>query len=235
MDAIVEEKVRFQSGSLTLSAVLGYPEDAAVQRAVLLCSPHPHFAGNMDNNVIAAIAKTFAQDSAVLRFDYRGVGQSDIELAEGVSVFDYWQEVETTKDYSDAMEDVEAALRALNENAGDSRLGVVLIGYSFGTAVAMQYGINQGQGEVFVGIAPPLGKIDFHFLAQCPKPCLLLVGRDDFLYSAGEMETLRSVVNDNVTIEVLEGCDHFFRGDEALIAQIVRNFVFKHTINRESA
>ena len=34
----------------------------------------------MHNNVVEALAEHFAADSVVLRFDYRGVGQSKIDL-----------------------------------------------------------------------------------------------------------------------------------------------------------
>ena len=234
MNTIFEEKLRFSSGSLTLSGILEYPEEAVVQRAVLLCSPHPHFAGNMDNNVISAVSKQFAQDSAVLRFDYRGVGQSQIHLPDGVSVFDYWDDIETTKDYSDALNDVHAAFKVLQECIDSLDVSAVLGGYSFGAAVVMKYGIDTGHGDILLGIAPPLGKIDFEFLSQCQKPCLLLVGKEDFLYSADKVDTLRTTVSKHVTIEVIEKCDHFFRGDEETIAQMVRNFVLKHTINMET-
>jgi alpha/beta superfamily hydrolase len=188
----------------------------------------------MDNNVILAISKQFAQDSAVLRFDYRGVGQSRIRLPDGVSVFDYWDDVETTKDYSDATQDVCSASKTLQGCVDSSGIVMVLGGYSFGAAVALKYGIDAGCGDVFIGIAPPLGKINFDFLSRCQKPCLLLLGKEDFLYSADKVDTLRAVVSTNVTIEVIEGCDHFFRGDEETIAQMARNFVLKHRINMET-
>lgn len=230
---IIEEKLQFPSNTLMLSGVLAYPEETTARGAVLLCSPHPHFAGNMDNNVISAVSRTFAQDSAVLRFDYRGIGQSQIQLPEGVSVFDYWDEVETAKDYSDAMEDVHSAFEALRECIDNSGFGLVLGGYSFGAAVAMKYGIDTDRGDILIGISPPLGKIDFNFLGQCHQPCLLVLGKEDFLYSADKVDTLRGVVSQNVRIEVLEGCDHFFRGDEALITTIVHDFVQEHKIGME--
>ena len=90
VDAIVEERVTFASGSLRLAGVLAYPQEAAPERAVLVCSPHPHFAGDMNNNVVSAVARHLAGQAVVLRFDYRGVGESEIVLGPEESAFDYW-------------------------------------------------------------------------------------------------------------------------------------------------
>ena len=75
---------------------------------------------------------------------------------------------------------------------------------------------------------------DRFFYPRCQKPCLLLIGKEDFLYSDDQVETLRSVVSDSVSIEVLEGCDHFFREDEETIAQIIHGFVSTYAINMET-
>ena len=37
----------------------------------------------MNNNVVSAVAQHLAARCAVLRFDYRGVGESEIALATG--------------------------------------------------------------------------------------------------------------------------------------------------------
>ena len=87
---IIEERITFTGKNLTLAGVISYPAADDPVRSVLLCSPHPHFAGDMDNNIIQAIAGDLARDSVTLRFDYRGVGNSKIELPPGLSVFDYW-------------------------------------------------------------------------------------------------------------------------------------------------
>ena len=50
-DSVIEETIRFASGPNTLCGVLAYAPQGMPKCAVLLCSPHPHFAGDMDNNV----------------------------------------------------------------------------------------------------------------------------------------------------------------------------------------
>ncbi|MBM4085159.1 MAG: alpha/beta fold hydrolase, partial [Planctomycetes bacterium] len=209
---IVEERVTFPNGKLTLSGILAYPESAEPAWATLLCPPHPHFAGDMNNNVLRALARRLASQAITLRFDYRGVGESSIDLPPGASVFDYWHDIEETKDYRDALDDVQAAASELRRVAPG--LPLTVIGYSFGAVTAMRHGCADESVGLTVGISPPLTRVGLDFLAGCQKPCLVLCGKNDFLYSPEEISRLKRVVGPAVAIELLEGQDHFFRGEE---------------------
>lgn len=44
----------------SLEGRLTYREENSGQPGVILCSPHPLLAGNMDNNVVSALAETLA-------------------------------------------------------------------------------------------------------------------------------------------------------------------------------
>ena len=59
----IEEQITIPSDGVRLAGVLGYPEDGVPAYSVLLCPPHPNFAGDMDNNVIAALAREFSRDA----------------------------------------------------------------------------------------------------------------------------------------------------------------------------
>lgn len=220
---IVEERVTFPSGGLTLSGILAYPESGEPRRAVLLCSPHPHFAGDMNNNVVRALARHLAREAVTLRFDYRGVGESEIKLPPGTSVFDYWHDIEETKDYRDALGDVRAAAAELGRVAPE--LPLTVIGYSFGAVTALKHGCADESVGLMVGISPPLTRVGLDFLAGCPKPCLVLCGKNDFLYSPEEVSKLERAVAPRMAIELLEGQDHFFRGEEARLCERVAEFV----------
>lgn len=225
MRAIVEERMTFASGPLCLSGVLSYPEQDRPEHAVLLCSPHPHFAGDMDNNVIRAVAERLARHSVVLRFDYRGVGDSEIVLEPGVSVFDYWTEIEETRDYRDAVSDVRSAAQMLASATESLDVDFCVVGYSFGVATGMLFGHDTETVSRMVALAPPLGKISFDFLSQCTKPSLHLVGKNDFLYSDDKLGSYRQTVGPAAQVLVLEDADHFFRGDEDILAQQVDEFL----------
>ncbi|MBC8217261.1 MAG: dienelactone hydrolase family protein [Planctomycetes bacterium] len=223
---IIEERITFRSDGLKLRGILSYPLSDAPERAVLLCSPHPHFAGNMDNNVISELARRLParRDCVTLRFDYRGVGASQIELPAGLSVFDYWDDVEENKNYADAISDVVSAAKELSRAAGQS-LPMIIVGYSFGVVTGFLHGCSSDSVASMVGIAPPLGKVSLDFLADCHKPHLLLVGEEDFLCSAQEKEKLERTLGAAGQIELFEGSDHFFRGDENLVAERIDRFI----------
>ena len=183
IQAIAEEYVTFSSGPLRLRGVLAYPEEAAPERAVLLCSPHPHFAGDMNNNVICAVARRLAAQAVVLRFDYRGVGESEISLDPGASVFDYWTGIEETRDYREPVQDVASAAVALREATQFYDVEFCIAGYSFGAATGMLFAHNATDVHKMVAIAPPLGKVSFEFLACTAKP-------NDTFPSGGAMATI---------------------------------------------
>jgi alpha/beta superfamily hydrolase len=223
--SVLEEQITFSSGPLRLSGILAYPEQAAPRRAVLVCSPHPHFAGDMNNNVVRAVARQLAANAVVLRFDYRGVGESEIALDCGLSVFDYWTEIEETRDYRDAVEDVESAARALRRATESFDVDFSVVGYSFGAVTGMMFAHKAGNVHKMVAIAPPLGKVSFEFLSSCSKPSLHLVGKQDFLYSDAQIEAFRKMLGAAARVVVLENADHFFRAEEDMLAQRVDEFL----------
>ncbi|MEJ2702019.1 MAG: alpha/beta fold hydrolase [Sedimentisphaerales bacterium] len=226
---IVEERITFVSDDeLQLVGVLAYPERTKPGFAVLVCSPHPHFAGNMDNNVIRAIAQELAENAVTLRFDYRGVGDSQISLESGRSVFDYWSNLEETKDYTDAVRDVSAAASALTSATQGLDMPLCVVGYSFGAAMGLLYAHEQKNIVSMVSVAPPLGKVSFEFLRDCSTPSLFLIGTNDFLYSAQKTEQLRDTLAPSAIIETIESADHFFRGEEDVVARRVDEFIRSH-------
>jgi alpha/beta superfamily hydrolase len=61
-----------------LEALLEEPEVGGPREACLVCHPHPLFGGTMHNKVVYRIARGMRRAGAVvLRFNFRGVGQSE--------------------------------------------------------------------------------------------------------------------------------------------------------------
>jgi len=222
-EAIIEERIKFNNGQLELTGVLGYPAESEPQLGVLLCPPHPNFAGDMNNNVIQALARRLAGTAITLRFDYRGVGASHIELPAGVSTIDYWDTVEEKQDYKDAEADTQAAGDALREIAPIEPL--ITIGYSFGVVTAAHYAMNNTEVELLVGISPPWTRIDFSFLCDYHKPTLLVCSRNDFLYKQEEIDRIRRVISQSTKLEIINHSDHFFRGEEELICREIEKYI----------
>lgn len=220
---IVEEQITIDNAGLWLSGILSYPLTKDPKRCLLICPPHPLFAGNMENNVARSLANYFAEESLVLRFDYRGVGQSEINLPSDLSVFDYWFEIEVSHDYKAVLSDVDAALHALYRLSNG--LPMDLIGYSFGAVIGLMAGSNSEHIRKLVGISPPFTKIDFAFLQHIRVPCLLICSRNDFVFSEEALH--RYCTNKtNIQTKILNHSDHFFRGTERELCVLAEQFVF---------
>ena len=80
-----QKAVMFQAHGLNFEGVVAEPDDpAGPVPGVLICHPGPLNGGNMDNNVVTAVAFALADEGFVtMRFNFRGVGNSDGEHSRG--------------------------------------------------------------------------------------------------------------------------------------------------------
>src|SRR5215510_3138707 len=178
-----------------LEAILKEPRGGSPRGVALVLHPHPLGGGTMHNKVVfrAAAALNDAGLTA-LRINFRGVGQSTGEHDEGRGERD----------------DVRAALDYLAQQYPGLR--ILLCGFSFGSRVGLEVGIQDSRVSYLIGIGTPLEKYDFDFLAQCRKPLLLVHGEHD---EYGDVEHLRKLVSEiekttAVRLVVIPGAGHFF-------------------------
>jgi alpha/beta superfamily hydrolase len=222
------EHVTFPSGALTLEGRLSYREKGSPTTAALLLAPHPHFAGNLDNNVLRALAAELTTPHrAVLRFNYRGVDGSASGLPPGASLYSYWQRVEEEKAYGPIVDDAAAALAWLRRAVPPAQR-IHLVGYSFGAIIAALLAKAAAPSESLhlALIAPPLRRYPAPFqwpLATAApgtvRRAFFLAG-EDFLYGPEDIATLGE--GERFT---LPDADHFFRGEEAVLARQVATFL----------
>lgn len=178
-----------------LEAILKEPRQGSPKGVALVLHPHPLGGGTMHNKVVFRAAAALNDAGLiVLRFNFRGVGQS-------TGVHD---------DGRGEQDDVRAGLDYLSQQYPDQR--ITLCGFSFGARVGLEVGIHDPRVEYLIGIGSPLDKYDFNFLAECRKPLLLVHGeRDEY----GDVERLRKLVaelekNTTVRLVVVPGAGHFF-------------------------
>src|SRR5437764_1495885 len=114
-----DQRLTILSSGVNLEALLQTPETSPARGILVVCHPHPLHGGSMHNNVVHALCDAALQEGlAALRFNFRGVGGSTGDYADGEGEQD----------------DVLAVLRAAAEQP--SRRAIGLAGYSFGASMA---------------------------------------------------------------------------------------------------
>lgn len=223
---LTEESLTLYSDGLALEARLLYPDDADVLAGrILLCSPHPFLGGDMDNNVIAALAPALAGAGfAVLRFNYRGIGasQSARDLAEDQQAF--WEHSTCPRFEAEIMRDCAAAFEAF-PGLVPADTPPVVIGYSFGALPALA--IAQRAPLTALGlISPPLVRWDIPPSAlalECPR--ILVYAPGDFACPAAQMSALHRAAGAGCELHEVPQADHFFIGFEPSLCRVLIDFL----------
>jgi len=214
---MIEEHIIFNSDGLKLEGVLSYDENVLDPQMVLLCPPHPHLGGDMENNVITALGNVLAENGfASLRFNYRGVGNSESKQGNIAEVYEYWESILNRDDCSDAIVDATFAMNYL-ESAIDTK-NMFIAGYSFGAVVAMMLSVANANISAFVSISTPFGRFDTSFLSDCKKPKLFICADNDFATSLEEVEMGMQNMSEPKILDIMNDCDHFYIDKEQEIA-----------------
>jgi hypothetical protein len=178
--------------------------EAAPGGLALVCHPHPQFGGSLDNKVVQTVARAFLQRGwSGLRFNFRGVGQSEGTWGEGEGEID------------DALS-VLANWRARPEFAG---LPFCLAGFSFGGYVAAEVAQRMPAGTKprrLVLVGPSTEK---QALAAVPADTVVIHGEvDDVVPLASTLAWARP---QNLPVLVFPGVGHFFHGQLALLKSVI--------------
>jgi uncharacterized protein len=194
---------------LDLEAQWSAPAEA--RATAVLCHPHPQYGGTMRSLVISALFEALpARGIRCLRFNFRGVENSDGEYSEG----------------RDEPIDILAALDAADAQRAESGGGpLALVGWSFGADMAL--GITDSRISGWVGIAPPLRfrPLDAYDAvgADQRSKLLVLAANDEFRAPAEiEAETREWTSTRRDTIA---GASHFFIGRTERVVALVEGFV----------
>jgi alpha/beta superfamily hydrolase len=207
-----EERVTFKSGELTLEGMMARPDGPGPHRAAVVCHPHPLYGGSMHNNVVDAVLEALhARGFATLRFNFRGVGQSEGEFDNGHGEAD----------------DAAAAMRFLTTQSGVRADGAVMAGYSFGAMVAVRAARSQPEVGAIVAVALPIGMVDPAVLGSIRKPIVLLAGDHDAYCPAKHLTTLAERLGSLAQLKIIAEADHFFSGHEEEISAALEDALAK--------
>ncbi len=206
----MEDALRIPVADFTLDARIGVPAGATA--GVVVCHPHPQYGGSMENDLVVRLGEAFRlRGLATLRFDFRGVGASGGRYDDGRGEVD----------------DVHAAAAVLRARLDVDR--VALVGYSFGSVMALRAGVAVPEHATgVVAIAPPVRMIGLDFLAGCPLPLAFVTGDRDQFCPLATIESVRERFAPASTLSLVPGADHFFGGHldalAARVAELVRDF-----------
>jgi alpha/beta superfamily hydrolase len=198
------QPVSFTAEGVTCEGILARPEEVERAPGLVICHPHPLYGGDMQNNVVRALAEAFAAASfAVLRFNFRGVGRSTGHYSDGIG----------------EQADAKAALAWLADQPGVNADQLFLAGYSFGARVTLGVASTDPRVCGLIAVAPPVRHGDWPHLQSCRGPKIFLCGDRDPHAPPEVLTGLINSVPEPKRLMIVPEADHFFVGQEHLLAQ----------------
>ncbi len=201
------------SDNLKLVAELATPVQNNSEAVLLTLHPLPTHGGFMDSHILRKAANRLPAlaNLSVLRFNTRGTtsphGTSEGSFGDGI----------------DEQHDVEAALEFVSSRA----LGPIwLVGWSFGTELAIKYGFDKDIAGAIL-LSPPLrrsGEPDLEkWIGSGKKLIALIPEHDEYLAPASALE--RFAVLPEAEVIPVDGAKHLWVGEAAtkrVLNEIVR-------------
>ncbi len=213
LPSVREEITLLTADGLTLVGELSLPAGRAPKATLVTLHPLPTHGGFMDSHILKKAANRLPElaDIAVLRFNTRGTssprGTSEGAFGEGVT----------------EQHDVAAAVAFAKKRGLPN---IWLVGWSFGTELALKYGIfHEVVGAIL--LSPPLHRATDVEVARwggSEKRLVILVPEfDDYLQPAEAAERFASVAH--AELIGVDGAKHLWVGENAtkrVLNEIVR-------------
>lgn len=208
--AIERETLSLDGPAGALQGVLEYPRGTSPVAAAIVCHPHPLYGGTLNNKVAFTLARAAVETgAAALRFNFRGVGESDGEFDEGRG----------------EAEDLAAAEDWLTGRWPG--LPVWRLGFSFGAAMVLKR-TAEVPCPVLVTVAPPATHFSaYDFDSRPPRAgrWLLVQGDADEVVDSGAVLDWARGLEKPPRIQVVEGAGHFFHGRLTALREHVVDFL----------
>lgn len=181
--------------------------------AALILHPHPLYGGTMNNKVVYRMFDACVRCGiSALRFNFRGVGQSQGTFEHGVG----------------ELLDAATALDWL-QNAAPEASGYWIMGFSFGAWVGMQLLMRRPEASGFVIIAPPANSYDFSFVSPCPAPGLIIQGaKDEVVSELAVYELWENLsLQKDVDYQLIDEANHMFNGKLDKLSNVLIKYLKK--------
>lgn len=173
----------------------------------IFCHPQPA-SSNMDDSLLVTLARYLAQAGmVVLRFNFRGVGQSQGQQTDG--------RLEPL--------DLAGAIDAGLSQTGVNSNKICVVGHAFGAYIALLYAPFDTRIRTIVAISLPLFRIHNGFPRQFERPRLFVTGEFDEICPLYKLEPFVESQTGAKGIKVIIGARHLMRGyEEAATTAILK-------------
>ena len=198
-----------------LEVITMYPAKAEpLPITAVICHPHPLYLGTMNNKVVHTVAKALAElGIKSIRFNFRGVGESEGEYGEGIG--------ET--------EDTLAIVNWVRANCPDDKLW--LAGFSFGAYVATRTA-SEVKPSQLITVAPAVEHFNFAEIPIIDCPWLVIQGESDEVVPPELVFKWLQTVTPQPELIRFPGVGHFFHGKLIDLRDTIVNY-FADKLNHE--
>ena len=163
----------------------------------------------MDNKVAHTLARSFVNaNMAALRFNFRGVGESDGSFEDGRG----------------ELQDALAAIEYMRRRTAE--LPFWLGGFSFGAAIAIRAAVEVPAAGL-VSVAPAVARFASGLTSQPACPWLIIQGDADELVNVDDTIAWVNGLEPGPELQVFEDTDHFFHGRLVRLRDAVEAFIAK--------
>jgi alpha/beta superfamily hydrolase len=161
--------------------------------AAVVAHPHPAHGGTLHNPVVFhADRELFRHGFTTLRFNFRGVGESQGQHDEGAG----------------EIEDLAAAASWLRGVA--LGLPLFLVGYSFGSVCALSHALDDDTVHAVIGIGLPIRAYPLDEVERLGRPLAVVQGSEDEFGSPEEIGHLLRRTRPRGMLYVVPGSSHLF-------------------------
>lgn len=189
---------------------------------VVICHPNPVQGGTMHNKVVYTLAKSYlAKGFKVVRFNYRGAGQSEGEFGHAVG----------------EIADLDAVITWVKKVLGEA-VPLYLAGFSFGTYISANWAITHNWPiEQLISVAPAVDRLDFDKLIA-EHGSELIAKKINWVILQGEQDevvppeavyewvnTLPQDLKPYVTLEKFPETGHFFHGKLVPLKESIKKYI----------
>lgn len=207
---IDERSINFTSRgqpSLLLEGVLHTPGDAELAPIIIFCHPQPASSDMNDTLNHALACKLAEMGMFALRFNFRGVGNSQGQQSDG---------------RLEPLDLAGAIDFALSQPEGNPEK-ICVIGHGFGAYIALLYAPFDPRIRTVVSISLPLFRAESGFPKPFDRPKLFITGEFDEICPLYKLEPFVEQLKGPKGIKVIVGARYLMRGyEDATVSTIVK-------------